>query len=269
MNLTFTKLVGTGNDFVLIDRRRRGTISRAEGARLARELCDRRHAIGADGLLVLENSRKADFRMRIFNPDGSEAEMCGNGSRCAALYVVGKNRGKVSFETLAGRLTAVVRGNVVRVKLPNPHSFRRALKATLCGRKLTLHAIVASVPHAILFVENLDTFDVACWGEAIRHHRLFKPRGANADFVKVLGRGRIEIRTYERGVEGETLACGTGAVASALVTAKLKGMKSPISVLTKGGERLKIFFKERGGEFEDVYLEGKVSRIFEGRVNHV
>jgi len=269
MNLSFTKLVGTGNDFVLIDRRRRGSLSKAEGTRMARELCDRKRGIGADGILVLESSKKADFRMRIFNPDGSEAEMCGNGSRCAALYVVGKSRGRVSFETLAGRLEATVRGNVVRVKLPNPFGFRKNLSLTLDGRKRTLHTITATVPHAILFADDLKKVDVERLGEAIRNDRLFKPRGTNVDFVKVLGRGKIEIRTYERGVEGETLACGTGAVASALVTSKLRRFSSPITVLTKGRERLKIFFEERQGNFENVSLEGRVSRIFEGRVNHV
>ena len=269
MPLTFTKLVGTGNDFVLIDRRRSGALSKAEGAKLARKLCDRKHAIGADGLLVLEPSRKANFRMRIFNPDGSEAEMCGNGSRCAALYVVGKARGHVSFETLAGRLEATVRGGVVKVKLPNPFGFRKNLTVTLDGRKRTLHAITASVPHAILFADDLKKVDVERLGEKVRRHALFKPRETNADFVKVTGRGKIEIRTYERGVEGETLACGTGAAASALVVAHLKGFASPISVLTKGGERLKIYFRRSGNTFQEVYLEGKVSRVFEGRVNHV
>jgi diaminopimelate epimerase len=125
------------------------------------------------------------------------------------------------------------------------------------------------VPHAILFVENLEKFDVECWGESIRHHRLFKPRGANADFVKVRGKQLIEIRTYERGVEGETLACGTGATASALVVAKLKGFRSPITVLTKGTERLKIYFRRNGDTFQDVCLEGKVLKVFEGRVKDV
>ena len=269
MTLAFTKLVGTGNDFVLIDRRRQGRLSKVQGAALARKLCDRKHAIGADGLLVLESSRKADFRMRIFNPDGSEAEMCGNGSRCAALYVVGKARGHVSFETLSGRLDATVRGNTVKVKLPNPHSFRPNRKVTVCGKKLTLHLINTSVPHAIQFVNNLARVDVERCGEVIRHHRLFKPRGTNADFVKVLEPGRIEIRTYERGVEGETLACGTGSAASALIVAKLKGFRSPISVLTKGGERLKISFEEKDGQFENVCLEGRVAQVFEGRINDV
>lgn len=269
MDLKFTKWTGTGNDFILIDWRRRGKLSRAQGTRMAKALCDRQRGIGADGLLVLEPSRRTDFRMRIFNPDGSEAEMCGNGSRCAALYVVGKSRGHVSFETLAGRLEATVRGNVVTVKLPNPFGFRKNLSVTLDGRKRTVYAITATVPHAILFADDLKKVDVERLGEVIRHHRLFKPRGTNVDFVKVLGRGKVEIRTYERGVEGETLACGTGAVASALVVAKLKRFRSPITVLTKGGERLKIFFEERRGNFENVSLEGRVSRIFEGRVNHV
>ena len=195
--------------------------------------------------------------------------MCGNGSRCAALYVVGKARGHVSFQTLAGRLEATVRGNTVKVKLPNPHSFRPNRKVTVCGKKMILHSINTSVPHAILFVDNLAKIDVECCGEVIRHHRAFSPRGTNADFVKVLGPGKIEIRTYERGVEGETLACGTGSVASALVVAKLKGFRSPITVLTKGGERLKISFEEKNGQFENVCLEGRVARVFEGRINDV
>ena len=264
----FTKMVGSGNDFIVVDRRRKAPISRAEGARLAKKLCDRRWAVGADGLVILEPSRKADFRMRIFNPDGSEAEMCGNGSRCAAYYVTG-GRGRVTFETLAGLLEAQVRGTLVKVKLPNPHSFRPALKATVCGKKLILHSIVASVPHAILFVENPDRIDVDCWGESIRNHRLFRPRGTNVDFVKVRGKCSIGIRTYERGVEGETLACGTGSTASALVAAKLKGLPSPITVLTKGGEELRIFFRETGGRFEEVYLEGRVRNVFEGRISDV
>ena len=268
MPLSFVKLVGSGNDFVVIDRRRKGKISRSQGARLAKKLCDRRWAVGADGLVILEPSRRADFRMRIFNPDGSEAEMCGNASRCASLYVAGP-RGRVTFETLAGLLEARVRGTLVKVKLPKPHSFRRNLKATVCGKKLTLHAIVASVPHAILFVENPNRIDVECWGEAIRHHPLFRPRGTNVDFVKVRGHRAIEIRTYERGVEGETLSCGTGSTASALVAAKLKGLTSPITVLTKGGEELRIFFEDCCGEFENVFLEGRVSKVFEGRINDV
>ena len=268
MAITFTKLVGSGNDFVIIDRRRKGKISRAKGAALARKLCDRRWAVGADGLVILEPSRKADFRMRIFNPDGSKAEMCGNGSRCAAYYVTG-GRGRVTFETLAGLLEAQVRGTLVRVRLPDPHSFRRNVKATVCGKKLSLHTIIASVPHAILFVEKPGRTDVDCWGEAIRHHRLFQPRGTNVDFVKVRGKRSIEIRTYERGVEGETLSCGTGSTASALVAAKLRGLTSPITVLTKGGEELRIFFRETGGRFEDVYLEGRVRNVFEGRISDV
>ena len=268
MSISFVKMVGSGNDFVLIDRRRKGKISRAKGAALARKLCDRRWAVGADGLVILEPSRKAAFRMRIFNPDGSEAEMCGNGSRCAAYYVTG-GRGRVTFETLAGLLEAQVRGTLVKVKLPNPHSFRPALKATVCGKKLILHSILASVPHAILFIENPDRIDVECWGEAIRNHRLFQPRGTNVDFVKVRGKRSIEIRTYERGVEGETLSCGTGSTASALVSAELHGLKSPITVLTKSGEQLRIYFKETRDGFEDVRLEGRVRQVFEGRISDV
>ena len=268
MELSFTKMVGSGNDFVLMDRRRKGTISRAEGAKLAREFCDRRWSIGADGLVILEPSKKANFKMRIFNPDGSEAEMCGNASRCASYYVAAP-RGKVTFETIAGILEAKVQGTLVKVKLPNPNSFRRALPVSLDGRLKTLHFIKASVPHAILFVEDLTKIDLNGWGKTIRHHSLFYPKGTNVDFVKVRGPHQIGIRTYERGVEGETLSCGTGSTASALVSAKIHGVRSPVTVLTKGGERLRIYFKERNGGFEEVSLEGRVTKVFEGRINHV
>lgn len=269
MMLTFTKLVGTGNDFVLLDRRKGKALSGAEGARLARKLCDRKNGIGADGILVLEPSRKADFRMRIFNPDGSEAEMCGNGSRCAAYYVLDGKRGSVSFETLAGLLEAEVKKDVVKVRLSRPEGLKTGIVLDLFGNRFELHAIHTGVPHAILFVEDLDRTDIVLLGREIRYHAYFQPSGTNVDFVKLDGKEGLLIRTYERGVEGETLSCGTGATASALIAAILKGMSSPIDVLTKGGDRLKIFFERKGNAIEKAYLEGKVARLFEGRVNDV
>ncbi|MFH1858639.1 MAG: diaminopimelate epimerase [Candidatus Omnitrophota bacterium] len=269
MPLAFTKLIGAGNDFVLIDRRRKGSVSRAQGSHLAKKLCDRRFAVGADGVLVLESSRKADFRMRIFNPDGSEAEMCGNGSRCAAYYVLKGKKGHVSFETLAGVLEADVKGEWVRLRLTEPTELKTQLSLEAAGRTFQVHAINTGVPHAVLFADDLETVDVERIGREIRRHALFQPRGTNVDFVKPQGPNKISVRTYERGVEGETLACGTGVTASALMTALLIGYGSPIEVLTRGRDRLKIYFRREGNFFKEVSLEGKVSRVFEGRMYDV
>ena len=267
MDLTFTKWVGAGNDFILVDWRRKKNLPVNRWSALAKNLCRQKVGIGADGILVLESSKGADFRMRIFNPDGSEAEMCGNGSRCVAAYAARGRKKDVAFDTVAGRLEARIRGDVVRVKLSPPHSLKTGVSLEVEGKNLELHTITAGVPHAIIFVDALDKIDVEGLGEKIRNHPYFQPKGTNVDFVKVEGSNRIAIRTYERGVEGETLACGTGGTASALMTAFLKGFSSPIEVLTKGGDRLKIFFK--GDQFEEVHLEGKVSCLFEGRVKDV
>jgi len=269
MELSFTKWVGTGNDFVLVDWRKKKIVSQRKWSHLAKRVCQRQKGIGADGLLVLEASKKADFRMRIFNPDGSEAEMCGNGSRCAAYYVADGKGKSVSFETLAGILEAEVKGETVKVRLSKPYNFRTGIFLDLLGNRFELHTIHTGVPHAVLFVDDLERTDVSYIGREIRYHSYFQPAGANVNFVKPGGKGEILIRTYERGVEGETLSCGTGATASALITAILKGFSSPVTVLTKGGDRLKIYFKRKDDSIENVYLEGKVARIFEGRVSDV
>ena len=270
MDLVFTKWVGTGNDFILVDlRKKKKAFSRKHWASLAQKLCRRQEGIGADGLLILEHSPKTDFRMRIFNPDGTEAQMCGNGSRCAAAYVAHSKNGNVQFETLAGLLEAEVKKDTVKVKLTKPFNIRTSIFLDLLGNRFELHTINTGVPHAVLFVEDLDRTDVHYIGREIRFHSYFQPVGTNVNFVKPEGKEEILIRTYERGVERETLSCGTGATASALIAAILKGFSSPVTVLTKGGDRLKIYFKKKGDAIENVYLEGKVACIFEGRVSDV
>ncbi len=269
MKLSFTKWVGTGNDFILFDFRRKKSFPTGKWAALAQKLCDRKRNIGGDGILVLESSKGADFRMRIFNPDGSEAEMCGNGSRCVAAHVAGGKNKDLVFDTLAGRLEARVRKDVVKVRLMQPHSFQNGIALDIGGKSYSVHSITVGVPHAVIFADDLEGIDVERLGEKVRNHSYFSPRGTNVDFVKAEGNNSIALRTYERGVEGETLACGTGAVASALVTALLKQFSSPVNALTKGGDRLKIYFRREGETFKDVYLEGKVLRVFEGSVKNV
>ena len=260
----FTKAVATGNDFVIVDNRQ-GEIGIKLSA-LAEKMCERKTAIGADGLLVIEKSGKADFRMRIFNSDGSEAEMCGNGSRCAALYASTKKIAKpeMTIETIAGILKASVKGDIIKVKLTEPGDIKWnfCLEINKCPYKLSF--VNTGVPHVVYFVDDLEKIDVRNLGSHIRNHGEFSPEGTNADFVKIVDKHNIKIRTYERGVEDETLACGTGAVASAIISAEAEKMASPVVVETRSGEKVKVYFDSDGGIFKDVYLEGKAKLVYGG-----
>ncbi len=266
--LKFTKAVATGNDFVIIDNREALV---KDLPSLAKSVCDRKRSIGADGLLVVEKSKKSDFRMRIFNSDGSEAQMCGNGSRCISLYAVKTKIAKadMTIETLAGELKARVDGDMVKVMLTEPKDIRWNLCLMIhkCPYKLTF--LNTGVPHVIHFVEDLDKVDVKNLGSHLRNHGEFAPEGTNADFVQIGPKNSIKVRTYERGVEDETLACGTGSVASALISAEREGMTSPITVETRSGEKLKVYFSKIDGNFKDVYLEGNAKLVYEGVINNV
>jgi len=267
--IKFTKMCAGGNDFIVIDNREKN-LPPGEAA-LARELCQRRFSVGADGLLVLENSSQGnDFRMRIFNPDGSEAEMCGNGARCLARFA--RNQGiteeTMAFGTLAGRMEAEVHGEDVRLKMADPADIRLRLRLCLDSGNYEAHYLDTGVPHVVLFVENLDDVSVDELGRVIRYHKEFAPRGANVNFVKVVGSDSLCLRTYERGVERETLACGTGAVASAIVAFSLgRAVKLPIEARTRGGDILKVYFDvSSANKVTNVYLEGKAQFVCEGEI---
>lgn len=265
--LNFTKMVGAGNDFIVIN------AGPKELSALAKKICDRKTVIGADGVLVIEKSKIADFRMRIFNADGSEAEMCGNGLRCAVLFK-GIEK-KVKVETKAGIYEGEITGeDRVKVKMEDPKDLRLNFPLKVNGRKIKVNFINTGVPHAVVFVEGLDKIAVDMIGPAIRHHDEFKPQGANVNFVEIIDDGNIKIRTYERGVEGETLSCGTGSVASAIIAnskslfdcAKSKQITdSKINVHTQGGV-LKVEFKRVISEVRDVYLEGEAKIVFKGQI---
>ncbi len=261
--MNFTKAVATGNDFIIVDNRS-GAIKSFSS--LAKRLCRPKHAVGADGILAVERSKKADFKMRIINSDGSEAEMCGNGSRCAALYAFRKAiaGSAMTIETLAGILKASVRGDVVKVMLTEPKDIRWnfCLMIHKCPYKVSF--VNTGVPHVIHFVDDLESIDVRNIGSHMRNHGEFAPAGTNADFVKVDNEKTISVRTYERGVEDETLACGTGSVASALIAAEAEKMSSPVTVVTRSGEKLKVHFDLIKGNYKNVYLEGKAKLVYEG-----
>ncbi|MFH2137055.1 MAG: diaminopimelate epimerase [Candidatus Omnitrophota bacterium] len=257
----FTKMVASGNDFIVFDNRRSGL---KNGTELAAALCNRVEAIGADGLIFIEKSRKADFKMRIFNPDGSEAEMCGNGMRCAALY---KGKKSATVETLAGILKAELKDDAIKVKMTPPKDMQLNMNLNINGRMYPVNFVNTGVPHAIYFVEDLELAKVLLLGRLIRYHREFHPEGTNVDFVSIVDQENLAIRTYERGVEAETLACGTGSVASALIHHH-KFISTPgsfkINITTKSGEVLKIYFTYTGSEYEDVWMEGPARVVYEG-----
>lgn len=268
MTLNFTKMNGAGNDFVMLDNRDLSlALTQAQIARL----CDRHRGIGADGLLCVEPATEGgDFKMRYYNADGGEAEMCGNGARCFGRFVNllhGGSLAKIRFETLAGMISAEFEGDQVRINMSAPHSLKLAQSLPVSKETLTVHSVNTGVPHAVVYVDDLDNVPVLEWGAALRYHEAFKPKGTNANFAKVLAPGSIAIRTYERGVEGETLACGTGMVACALIHHELTGAPSPVSVLVKGGDTLRVGFTETTPhEYTDVTLFGPADVVFQGSV---
>lgn len=265
--IRFTKMNGSDNDFVVIDNRK-NLVSRRVS--FAKSVCQRRMSAGADGLILIETSKRADFKMRIFNPDGSEAEMCGNGARCAALFGSSKilsRRPKLKIETKAGILEAeIVAKDKVKLKMSKPVNLRLGLKIKINKKNKEVFYIDTGVPHTVLFVPDINKADVYNTGRKLRFHTYFKPKGTNVDFVSLRDKNSIYMRTYERGVESETLACGTGAVASAVIAHLRKGLKNPVSVYTRGGEVLRIYIEDKHNKINDVYLEGNVKVVYEGNI---
>ncbi len=264
--MPFSKLSGSGNDFILIDNRQ-GVFSAEDLPGLARRLCRRRFSVGADGLVAIEDADTADFRWQFFNADGSSAEMCGNAGRCAARFALEKGiaGARHCFETLAGPVRAEVMGRRVKLEMTPPRDLRSEVDVSLSVGVRRGASIDTGVPHFVLSEENLDSVDVAALGREIRSHPLFSPAGTNVDFISKAGGSDVSLRTYERGVEDETLACGTGAAAGALVGACWWGLASPVSVRTRGGEILIIHFRRRGEGFGEVFLEGDTVWVYDGR----
>jgi diaminopimelate epimerase len=267
MKIPFMKMSGSGNDFILIDHRK-PILDEDKMKGFARKVCQRRVSVGADGLILIERSEKADFKWRFFNADGSEAEMCGNGGRCAARFawLKGITGPSLTFETLAGILSAQVNGKRVKLEMTKPFGLKLDETILIEGKKQTLSSINTGVPHAVIFLEDFKGVDVVRAGRAIRYHPHFPPAGTNANFVRVENYSQLSIRTYERGVEDETLACGTGAVASALVAAFKGLVKSPVSIKTWGGEILTVYFEIEAGEIKRVFFEGDVHIVYEAEM---
>lgn len=254
--IKFAKMVASGNDFIIIDKKPGGSIPA-----LARSLCNRKFGIGADGLILLDKLKNADLRMRIFNADGSEAEMCGNGARCAALFA---GKAKTKLFTRAGVINAELKPGSVRIRLTEPKGIKLDIPLKVNGRMIRVNFINTGVPHAVVFVSGIENIEVADIGRSIRFHERFSPAGANADFTEIKGSDLISIRTYERGVEDETLACGTGSVAAGLIFALKSGLGTPVKVRTRSGEELKVYFKREKDRFKDIWLEGSAKIVYKG-----
>ena len=276
--MQFWKVQASGNDFVLIDGREKKQSTSAYKT-LTKKVCDRKFGIGADGLLVVESSKKADCRMRIFNADGSEAEMCGNGARCFAFWVtkhiVKKQKIAFTFETLAGIICAEVdlgakpsNSCKVKIGLSDPKGLALDAKVKVGKDTLPVDFVNTGVPHAVIFVKDIEKVDVKGVGAAVRYHKHFAPAGTNVNFVQATSPDAILIRTYERGVEEETLSCGTGTCAASIITAlRLQGERDMyrMSITARSGEVLKVdFTKDEQGTHVDVWMQGTAYEVFSG-----
>lgn len=270
--LTFTKMSGAGNDFLMIE----DLPSDVNLKKLAIRACDRTNGVGADGIILVEKSLKKsfDYKMRIINADGSEAEMCGNGARCFAAYVAKSfqpDKEIFSFETLAGEILGKAKGEEAVVRLTPPSDCEPDIPILVNGREMHVSHINTGVPHTVIFVHELAKIDVQTIGSLIRSHKAFEPRGTNVNFVERLNSELVDVRTYERGVEGETKACGTGTVASALLsfltsspeTTSIKGAR--MKVRTSGGEILTVTFDLENKKFTNVWLKGSARFICKGK----
>jgi diaminopimelate epimerase len=257
-------MAGGGNDFVMIDNR---TGKIADASDLARRICTRALSVGADGLILIESSVRANIRMRYWNSDGSFGAFCGNGTRCAARFaflnvIAGR---KMTIETDAGIVSAeILEGGQVTLALPPPSMFRPKRPVTVGNQTVHGSSILVGVPHYVLYLrDDLWSQDIAPLGSAIRQHPELRPDGgANVNFVTVRDGHSIEVRTYERGVEAETLSCGSGVVASAVTSALFGKVQSPVTVLTRSGTSYEVSFEIHDGRAEEVRLKGDARLIY-------
>ncbi|MDR2142585.1 MAG: diaminopimelate epimerase [Deltaproteobacteria bacterium] len=266
---SFHKYSGHGNDFVIIDNWN-GPVPEAEQSRVSRLLSRLKFGVGADGVVFIgAGPDEVDFAVRFFNSDGSEADMCGNASRCAAhlAHFLNIAPATMTFKTKAGVVESTVKERQVSVLLPKISRPEGAALVDFDGFSQTYYRINTGVSHAVAFVESLDDLNVAKYGRAVRNHSSFSPEGANVDFVKVVGDNALNVRTYERGVEAETLACGTGVTAAALLAAS-QGLVKGTSVVchTRGGEDLIVRFEGPPEAPTKVFLEGAVRYVFSGQI---
>ena len=269
MRIQFTKMHGAGNDFVMIDNRD-GKVSLSASQIAA--LCHRRFGIGADGVLLLErpeDAQTSDARMVYFNADGSRAEMCGNGARCFTAFAIAHGVGtpaRLRFVTDAGPMTAVVHDGQITIAMTTPKDLRMSATIPLKSGPATVHHVNTGVPHAVKFVADVHTVDIRPEGAELRFHPAWGPKGANANFAQVRTDAPVLVRTYERGVEDETLACGTGVTAVGILAHLVHGVALPVRVQVAGGDVLSVNFEKHGESITHVTLTGPAAVVFSGEI---
>ena len=261
--ITFTKMTGTGNDFIVFDNRN-GRLTGRE-AEFFSSLCRRRFSVGADGVILAEKGERAPVRMRYYNSDGMEAAMCANGARCTAYFALHKGftaENTFRMEASDGFHEVEVTGPIVKFEMGAPRDYRSGFRFEYQPGLREGGFLNTGVPHLVLLVDGpsgLKDLNVGAVAPFYRNHRTF-PGGTNVNFVQKISDNAIEVRTYERGVEAETLSCGTGCVASALVAYTVLSVRPPIRVVTRGGE-LRVEFDR---DWKHIYLIGPVQMVYEG-----
>lgn len=266
MKLSFTKMHGAGNDFIMLDDRE-GRVPWQDHMRMA-AIAGRRTGIGCEGIILVQASQRATFRMRFLNPDGAEAEMCGNGARCAAAFAhaIGAAGRTMTMETRCGVIDAELTDHGVCVWMPEPARRRYGLDIALGGGLTRGHFINTGVPHFVVPVEDVGSIDVDDDGRRLRLHEAFSPDGTNVDFATLRSPNRIAMRTFERGVEAESGACGTGAVACAVVAVETAGFTLPVHIRTSAGYELIVGGDWRDGRCTGITLTGPAQEVFSGVV---
>jgi len=258
----FTKMEGSGNDFLIIDNYNgliNETLTAPEIPGLVKKIANRNLGAGADGVLFVEQSKDFAFGMKYFNRDGSEAEICLNGARCIVSFAhrLGLIQEKGKFLSASGPLGFYYKNGNVSIEVQPPVEIKLNSSFTMKRKKYRANFLKLGVPHCVIFVDSYEKIDVKELGREIRNHRTFKPDGVNVNFVKVENNNSLFIRTYERGVEDETLSCGSGVLASAYIATKLFLTESPVTCKTQGGDLL-VTIKDK------LYLEGPARVVYDG-----
>ncbi len=267
MKIPFWKMHGAGNDFIMIDDRER-TFPVSDTAWIA-GIARRRFGVGCDGVILVQPADATDFRMVFYNPDGCEVEMCGNGARCVArlandLGIVGTG---MVFDTVAGAIRATVDGDRVTLQMTDPFDWAFDQSIEIGGELLTFHQVNSGVPHVVVEVDDVEQIDLLELGAGIRYNERF-PNGTNANFIQITGPDALCVRTYERGVEAETLACGTGMVACGLIAGKLGRVSCPVKITCASGDVLEVGYADADEGAVDVRLKGPAVHVFSGALDY-
>jgi diaminopimelate epimerase len=280
--ISFVKMSGAGNDFIIIDKSVNPDI--VLSISVINSLCDRRNGIGADGVILIEDEKKYDFSMEYFNSDGSTGTLCGNGARCAIKFA--ENSGRIHKDSTRFLSNGIeysgelLESGLITFNLNPPKTINKNIQLEAFGYNLPASFADTGSPHVVIdvnelksvfvdekdFTSGLDNFPVVKFGREIRNNRFFAPGGTNVNFIEIL-KGEIRTRTYERGVENETLACGTGAVASALISNIKYGLYPPLKLITKGGDTLIVNFEIKGSDIINVSLTGPAIEVFNGEIS--